>query len=408
MLCVENEFPFEVLLAEGDCLAVAMTEEEVPSSELLSTIAGARKSSGDALDWQGQGEDIVKQLPAREGEKLFIVVHKVPRLEACGLEAIPIEQWGGYSLVLRTTTLMYESGEVDCILEESDQLSRSAEWTKLKPWCGQTALLLREVAGGCGDSSRPGRRLRCSQGLESEDPRDCRVEGGTSKPGSGLRRSPPLDEGLPPPTALDLENDPTVEYDPVESRFAGEVRYLRMYDPLPGEQTPQSKAEGLIGEVCLVCETAEPVTPCACCAIPAYVCGACCLLRHTEGRYQIQDRMPFWLNGASSKTAMRGDQCVSVGAYENTSGDRDFQRRGGRATHCDQGDNLADLSELPPEVIACLAEARGSGQRAGGDSLWAPGCAATQGLQGSSELLERVMWAEEEPPQPSPLFGKLR
>ena len=39
--------------------------------------------------------------------------------------------------------------------------------------------------------------------------------------------------------------------------------------------------------VCSVCETESVVTECACCKSKTGVCGACCLLRHAEGRYQL-------------------------------------------------------------------------------------------------------------------------
>ena len=38
-------------------------------------------------------------------------------------------------------------------------------------------------------------------------------------------------------------------------------------------------------ESCTVCEEKVNLVSCGCCSEPALVCGACCLLRHTEQRY---------------------------------------------------------------------------------------------------------------------------
>ena len=38
--------------------------------------------------------------------------------------------------------------------------------------------------------------------------------------------------------------------------------------------------------VCQVCDTRPSVTRCECCEQQIRACGACCLLRHTEGRYE--------------------------------------------------------------------------------------------------------------------------
>ena len=40
-------------------------------------------------------------------------------------------------------------------------------------------------------------------------------------------------------------------------------------------------------DMCAVCEMRPVLASCGCCEKPAGTCGACCLLRHTEGRYQV-------------------------------------------------------------------------------------------------------------------------
>ena len=40
--------------------------------------------------------------------------------------------------------------------------------------------------------------------------------------------------------------------------------------------------------MCEICENRPSIAPCGCCEKEVYTCGACCLLRHTEGRYQVQ------------------------------------------------------------------------------------------------------------------------
>ena len=40
-------------------------------------------------------------------------------------------------------------------------------------------------------------------------------------------------------------------------------------------------------EICQVCEVSPTVVSCGCCQEQRSVCGARCLLRHTEGRYEV-------------------------------------------------------------------------------------------------------------------------
>ena len=52
------------------------------------------------------------------------------------------------------------------------------------------------------------------------------------------------------------------------------------------EETQES-ALAIQEHVCAVCDSRPSIVRCGCCETPVETCGACCLLRHTEQRYQV-------------------------------------------------------------------------------------------------------------------------
>jgi hypothetical protein len=53
------------------------------------------------------------------------------------------------------------------------------------------------------------------------------------------------------------------------------------------DKAPELAQIGPSEEMCAVCETRPTMAQCGCCEKPVGTCGACCILRHTEGRYEV-------------------------------------------------------------------------------------------------------------------------
>ena len=110
-------------------------------------------------------------------EAIVIVVHRIPRFTACSTDELP-QPWKGAEAELRLTTLTFKDGSLEHKVE-SGQLD---EWTKSRPWGGQTVFtFLREQGkAGCGlfSSTEPSEAIlaRSSDADESaakpEDPDD--------------------------------------------------------------------------------------------------------------------------------------------------------------------------------------------------------------------------------------------
>ena len=121
--------------------------------------------------------------------------------------------------IARITTVTYQEGDLEYIVEDTEHGDAIIEWVKCKPWCGQTVFTF-------------------------PDPR-CEYN-----------------------HALDGFEQPAPETNPETVE----------------EPTEEATAEA----VCALCESRVALTGCGCCPVPAELCGACCLLRHTERRYQLQ------------------------------------------------------------------------------------------------------------------------
>ena len=98
------------------------------------------------IDWTGATKDVWREVDSpEEDSRIVVVIHHVPRFACCTLSELPEEFSSLVDLypAVRTTTLTYESGEVDYIVDRSDE-SIFEEWHKLEPWCGQTVFFLKK------------------------------------------------------------------------------------------------------------------------------------------------------------------------------------------------------------------------------------------------------------------------
>ena len=142
---------------------------------------------------------------------------------------------------VRTTTLVFEDDTMECITDDANTIAAeecdNASWTKSRPWCGQTTFVFPRVKAERWRKTTPA-------------PAPCKVSGGASEP-----------------TTNSGNGDATAE--------AG--RDGMLFSPHT-ERRPQSGA-------CDICARVETVATCPCCPNAVAVCGANCLLKHVEGRY---------------------------------------------------------------------------------------------------------------------------
>ena len=74
----------------------------------------------------------------------MVITHKCPQFVVC--EAAELgEPWKDLEPVVRVTTLTYEDGDLDYIVEDTAKQELS-KWTRMRPWCGQTAFTFAAVA----------------------------------------------------------------------------------------------------------------------------------------------------------------------------------------------------------------------------------------------------------------------
>ena len=97
------------------------------------------------LDWTGSGQDVVKVVPSPvEDKAIVLVVHRVPRFAACSAVELGPE-WKGREPLVRITTLVYEEGDLDYVVEDKEKGREPTEWIRHRPWCGQTAFTFAAV-----------------------------------------------------------------------------------------------------------------------------------------------------------------------------------------------------------------------------------------------------------------------
>ena len=131
---VENESSLPITISEEDLLVIGVGEDEIPSVETCAAVQNQRENFYSLIDWKGVGKDCVREIPSPvKEERIVVVIHNIPRFSSCSHEELP-KEWSIERITRRITTLTYEGGEVDYVAEAGP----SAEWTKIRPWCGQT------------------------------------------------------------------------------------------------------------------------------------------------------------------------------------------------------------------------------------------------------------------------------
>ena len=228
-LVVENTSELAVTVTESDYIAVGTEVDAVPTLDSCLELHRVQREFDRSLDWSGGGKDTGRVIKHTQGDgEVFLVIHRVPRFGPCSMEELYThagESWRGREPLLRVTTQNFLSGEVDYYEEAADEKGELPDWSQYNwnvPWTGQTVF--------------------------------------TFAP------------GLPEKVAIVEEKVPTC---PSEDQVgAGDMLF---------SVDEQREARS---DRCDVCAR-ESILACDCCpSLPKKLCGASCLLRHAEGRYE--------------------------------------------------------------------------------------------------------------------------
>jgi hypothetical protein len=222
-----------------DLIAIGVGENEVPTLEQCAAIQHQREKFFHDIDWSGNDQDQVREvssdLMADPNRLVVVVIHKMPRLSACQTSELP-DMYKNLRPLSRTTTLVYQAGDVDYLEELSSDEGSFAAWYKERTWSGQTIFGF-ELMPELPESTQQQPELPSHQHFQ-----------------------PPAAPTSPPaPAAVTV---------PVE-------------------------------EICSLCEGNGAIAECGCCVNKPKFCGSACLLRHTEGRYELHkpdEDSPFFEN----------------------------------------------------------------------------------------------------------------
>ena len=135
---VENESALPITVTEKDMLTVGVEEGTVPTLDACLSVQCQQEKFYRTLDWAGSGQDVVRVVPSPvEDKAIVLVMHRVPRFTACSAGELE-QEWKGREPLVRITTLVYQEGDLDYIVEDKEKGGELTEWTRSRPWCGQT------------------------------------------------------------------------------------------------------------------------------------------------------------------------------------------------------------------------------------------------------------------------------
>ncbi len=134
-------------------LAAGVEEGILPTLDDCLAVLRQQVTLCKGLDWKGGDKDAIKVVKSpKEDAAIVVITHKCPRFVVC--EAAELgEPWKDLEPVVRVTTLTYEDGDLNYIVEDTAKQGLS-KWTRTRPWCGQTAFTFAAVQE-MRHSSRP-------------------------------------------------------------------------------------------------------------------------------------------------------------------------------------------------------------------------------------------------------------
>ena len=309
-LVVENESGLPVTVTPKDMIAVGTGEGTIPSLDAFAAIQEKQETFCRAIDWSGAGQDSQRVVESpRVGTAIVVVIHRIPRFEVCTSDELT-EPWKGVVPLTRVTTLTFREGDMDSVIEDTDGTGLP-DWKRRQPWCGQTVFtfdILQTMGPEAAEKYLAEKFFlprTISSAAELQNPQDCAVaQVDDVELGDDASTHMSMPELLPVPRD---PPDQTIRFGSVEvprgwperlavkeqmhAAYEAERQYFDETEMM--FQVTETRGDPSLGnpaeQVCSVCCARPSVTQCECCPDEVGVCGACCLLRHAEGRYQVQE-----------------------------------------------------------------------------------------------------------------------
>ena len=123
-LVITNESVLPIYLADHDIIAIGMKEEEIPTLEECCLVKDRQEAFRSRIDWkkvsgdEDKADSDEREVTCSDPSKAIVVMqHTTPRYEACGTRELT-SKWQGMPLLVRTTTLTYENGESEYVVED--------------------------------------------------------------------------------------------------------------------------------------------------------------------------------------------------------------------------------------------------------------------------------------------------
>ena len=174
-IVVENESVMPVAVSPQEVLAIGAPEEEVLSILDCQTTLKRQDDFCRAVDWSGGGQDKIKDIPSsKDDQEVVLIAHLVPRFTAVKADELGA-RWTGRQPLTRITTVAYQEGDLDYVIDQGEEIT--AEWTKGRPWTGQTVFTFAkqkeriEIADAASPESRKQRTRRGGQNVRNANAR---------------------------------------------------------------------------------------------------------------------------------------------------------------------------------------------------------------------------------------------
>ena len=133
-LVVENESVLPITVTEKDFIAAGVEEGVLPSLDACEAVQVKQETFCRTIDWAGSGKDIERVVDSpREDRVIVVVVHQVPRFVACSPAELS-ERWRNSTPITRITTLTFQEGDLDYLVEDTEKGGEIGEWMQPRPW----------------------------------------------------------------------------------------------------------------------------------------------------------------------------------------------------------------------------------------------------------------------------------
>ena len=141
-IVIENESSLHITISEQDKLAAGVEDGVIPSLDSCANVMIRQDRFSRGLDWSGNGKDAQRVVSSQNpGIVIIVVLHHVPRFSPCTVGELS-RPWSAMIPVTRITTLVFEEGDIDYIVDSNEYTQGLETWTRPRPWGGQMTSII--------------------------------------------------------------------------------------------------------------------------------------------------------------------------------------------------------------------------------------------------------------------------